>query len=167
MGYNRGITGGITGQDAPKRSTHKGITDITGLTAKNVCIGRGKIMYDWRSHAREAKMPVIPVRPVIPLSVQRFKVSQPVIGSVIPCYTEQEVYDKLCHWNGGPIQDKGQARAKLMEMINETPGLLYELPDTLLDKLGIHHDQVFTPAELALAQAVRGRCTRRIVCQKL
>ena len=81
--------------------------------------------------------------------------------------TESQVFDRLCRWHGNPIPDKAQARVLLLQQIQAEPATLAEIPDSLLDKLGIHHDQVFTPAELALAQAVRGRCTRRIVWQKL
>lgn len=76
--------------------------------------------------------------------------------------TERQVFDRLCAWHGKPILDQALARALLRKQIQEDPVVMAEIPDTLLDKLGIQHDQEFTPADLALAKAVRGRCTRRI-----
>lgn len=76
--------------------------------------------------------------------------------------TERQVFERLCAWHGKYIPDQDHARALLRKQIQEDPVVLAEIPDTLLDKLGIQHDQQFTPADLALARAIRGRCERRI-----
>ena len=76
--------------------------------------------------------------------------------------TEAQVYDNLVRWHGRPVLDKTQARALLLKQIQADPVVLVELPDALLDKLGIHHDRTFSPAELALASKIHGRCDRRI-----
>lgn len=90
-------------------------------------------------------------------------------GKLVPwclIMTEKQIYQMLCAWYGGTISTQEQARALLLEYIDTTPVVLAELPDSLLNKLSILHDQEFTREEMALARAVKGRCERRILWAK-
>jgi hypothetical protein len=76
--------------------------------------------------------------------------------------TEHQVFDRLCHWHGGPISDQAQARALLRVQIKQEPVVLAEMPDSLLAKMEIKVDKVFDAKDLAVAQAVKAKCNRRI-----
>jgi hypothetical protein len=77
--------------------------------------------------------------------------------------TEMQVFESLCQWAKSPLSDKGQAREFLLERISREPAWLAVLPESLLTKLGIPFDYQFDQKDIALAQAVHGRCARRIL----
>ncbi len=50
-----------------------------------------------------------------------------------------------------------------MARIKEYPVWACALPESLLDKLGIKYDHQFDAKDIALAQAIKGRCARRLL----
>lgn len=77
--------------------------------------------------------------------------------------TEQQIYESLCHWHGGPLPDKNQARVALLKRIQIEPSWECVLPETLLDKLNIKYDHVYQQGDVALAAAINGRLERRLL----
>jgi len=78
-------------------------------------------------------------------------------------FTEADVFRSICQERGVDFMPKDQARASLFERLQKVPAWLAVLPESLLDKLGIKHDQVFQESELRLAAAIGAKCARRIM----
>lgn len=77
--------------------------------------------------------------------------------------TEKEIYQSLLEFSGFISLKKEQAREFLMARIKEYPVWACALPESLLDKLGIKYDHQFDVKDIALAQAIKGRCARRLL----
>ena len=76
--------------------------------------------------------------------------------------TESEVFEILTIYLGRKPSDKEEARAGLRKMIKESPGWLYTLPESLLEKIGVKYDHVFDVKDMDLAKAIGGKCEIRI-----
>jgi len=76
---------------------------------------------------------------------------------------ESEVFSVLTVYMGRKPQDKDEARAGLKAMIKGSPGWLFALPESLLEKLEIKFDHIFDIKDIDLARTIGGKCEKRII----